>query len=107
MALEKQDLIEIKKIVNDVVSVAIEKSETKMSDKIEFAIEKSEMRMKKEIVGAVIESEEKIVEKLSDKIDREVADLSEINHQILSKIDKIDDHEKRIIKIEKRLVAGI
>jgi hypothetical protein len=50
MALEKQDLIEIKKIVNDVVSVAIEKSETKMSNKIEFAIEKSEMRMKKEIV---------------------------------------------------------
>jgi len=44
---------------------------------------------------------------LSDKIDREISDLSKINHQILSKIDKIADHEQRIVKIEKKMGAAI
>ncbi|MFA4995751.1 MAG: hypothetical protein WC536_01260 [Patescibacteria group bacterium] len=119
MALDREDLKEIKKIVDGSINFAversetkmsaridsaIEKSETKMSDKIEFLIEKSEIRMKKEIVGAVRESEEKIVGKLSDKIDREVSDLAEMN---VGHLDRFDNHEHRIVKIEKRLSVGV
>lgn len=90
MALDKQDLKEIKKILED----TIEKSEATMSDRIEFSIEKSEMRME----ARIKESEERII----GRINREVSDLAENDLRIMQKLDKIDNHEKRIIKIEKK-----
>ncbi len=111
MALEKQDLIEIKKIIVEVVGESIEKSETKMSDKIEFAIEKSELRMetkiedsKKEIIKTVDAKIEKSKKEIIEVLHEEVSDLSEINQKQLG---TLADHEHRIIKIEKRLVAGM
>lgn len=86
MALDKQDLKEIKKIVNESVNSAIEKSETKMSDKVEFAIEKSELRMKKEIIGAVNKTKEEILEKMG----KEISDLSDINRAVIIRGDEFD-----------------
>jgi len=91
MALDKQDLKEIKKILDD----TIEKSEATMSDKIEYSTEKSEMG----IEARIKESEERIIE----RINQEVSDLAENDLRIMQKLDKIDNHEKRIVKIEKKL----
>lgn len=106
MALDRQDLKEIKKIIDgaieksevkmsDKIAMSIEKSEFKMSDKIEFLIEKSELRLEAKIV----ESEKRITANIS----REVSDLTGVNQEIIEKTDKIDNHEKRIIHIETKL----
>lgn len=95
MALDKQDLKEIKKIVDGSIEKAIEKSEFKMSDKIEFLIEKSELRLEDKI----LESEKRI----NANIGREISDLTGVNQEIIEKVNKIDNHEKRIIHIETKL----
>jgi len=39
-------------------------------------------------------------ERIEKKLDREVTDLAEIQREILVKLDKINDHETRIKRIE-------
>jgi len=39
-------------------------------------------------------------ERIEKKLDREVTDLAETQREILVKLDKIDDHETRIKRIE-------
>ena len=76
MALDKQDLKEIKKVLDN-------------------AIEKSEMR----IEARIKDSEEQII----GRINQEVSDLAENDFGIMQKLDKIDNHEKRIVIIEKKI----
>ena len=122
MALEKQDLQEIKKIVNgaierseatmsgkigiaikkseatmsDKIDGAIEKSEATMSDKIEYFIEKSEIKMEKKIESIVKASEERI----NQNIKQEVTDLSIINRAAFMKTDQL---EYRLQIVERKL----
>ena len=100
MALDKQDLKEIKKIVDGSIEKAIEKYETKMSDKIEFLINKSEMRLgnkiektEQELTKKIKESEDRTI----SKINEEVSDLSDINRAAISRTDQID-YRLRIVE---------
>ena len=107
MALNKQDLIEIKKIVDVSIGNAIEKSETKMSariekselkmsDKIEFIVEKSKDEIIAVIDKKIKDSEENIV----TRINREVADLADINRAV---IERGDESDCRLRIVERKL----
>lgn len=69
MALEKNDLDQIEKIVKKTVDNSIEKSERRIIS----------------IIG------------------REITDLAEINRAVIKKVDRIDNHEKRIVRIERKI----
>ena len=114
MSLDKGDLHEIKKIIDG----AIEKSESKMSDridvaserteerlayKIEYAIEESESRMKDFVEKTVTEVVKKTEDKIMTRLDREVSDLVEINQINIGTADQVKDHGQRITRIEKKL----
>lgn len=83
MALEKNDLKQIEKIVGGV--------ETRLTAKIMSTGE----RLTKKIDSTKAE----IITTLS----REVTDLAEINHAVINRLDKITELEKRIIRIETKL----
>jgi len=117
MALDKQDFKEIKKIVDGSIEKAIEKSEVNMSDKIEFLIEKSEMRTGDKIdkLGTKVDQLETKVDQLDSKldntrqeilqkIDREITDTAGVNR---AQIKTIVNHDRRIIKIEKKIGIAI
>ena len=84
MILEKQDLEQIEKI--------IDRSVIKSSESI-----KTELR--KEIKDSAEKSKNEIISTLS----REITDLAEINCAVIKKVDKINELEKRIIRIETKL----
>lgn len=93
MALDKQDLKEIKKIVDGSIEKAIEKSEVKMSDKIEFLIEKSELRMEDKMEVVVGKAKEEILEKMGN----EISSLSDINRAVITRNDEFD-YRLRIVE---------
>lgn len=76
MALEKSDLKEIEKIVK-----ATEK-------RLEFKIDQKVDQSKKEIISV---------------LSREINDIAEINREF---INRIDNHETRIVKLENKLKLG-
>ena len=105
--LEKSDLKAIEKIIDtraketekslkDYVGKTIESSNAKQElnfkDYVGFEIEKSEMKL----VGEM----EKMEERIGNRVNREITDTSENIRRIAEKIDKVDDHEKRIKKLE-------
>jgi len=47
-----------------------------------------------------VETVNERTERIEKKLDREVTDLAETQREILVKLDKIDDHETRIKRIE-------
>ena len=96
MALTKDDLKEIKKIVDGSIDKAIEKSEVKMSDKIEFLIEKSELRLESKIETTVNKAKDEILEILGT----EISDMANNFHE---EVKTLDNHEHRIIHIERKL----
>lgn len=85
MSLTNDDLKSIKQIIGG----AIEKSETKMSDKIEFAIEKSELRMTSKI--------EKSKKEIVDVLGREISDLADVNRAVITRTDELD-YRLRIVE---------
>ena len=95
MAFDKKDLEQIEKI--------FEKSENNITSKVEGMVEKAESKvitiLRRDITDTVTESENRIISVIS----REVADLSEINHAVIEKIDKISELEKRIAHIERKI----
>lgn len=79
MALDKNDLKEIKKIV-----------------------QQTEARLGKQITGVdqkVDRSRMEVIATLS----REITDLAEINRAVIERVDKISELEKRIIRIEHKI----
>lgn len=65
MALDKEDLSKVKKIVQEIVS----------------------------------DSESKVIATIS----REINDLAEINRAVIDRVSKVDELEKRLIRVEERL----
>lgn len=78
MALEKSDFKEIKKIV-------------------ETSAEATKVELRKEIQ----ESESRVIKVIS----REINDLAAINRAVISEVDKVDQLEKRVNRLEVK--AGI
>lgn len=68
------------------------KQELNLKDYVGFEIEKSEMKL----IGQMEKMEDRIV----SRINREITDMAENVRTIATKIDKVDDHEKRIRKLE-------
>lgn len=100
MALTKGDLTEIKKIVDN----SAKRTEIYLEDRMDFLIEKSEQRTEvktrkivNEVVNEVVgEAEDRILKRL----DREIDDTSENGRENIA---RIDNHEKRIVRLEKKL----
>lgn len=100
MVLDKNDLKEIEKIVK--------KSEVYLDDKIEFTVAASEQRLEARLDAKIDKKlgnlRDDIVTTLSDKIDKEVDSLAEMNREFLDKMDdhssKIKNHEIRIKRLE-------
>ena len=98
MALEKNDLKQIRTIVEETV----EKSENRLNQKIDGV--KTELNKKidgveKRVMGAVESSEKRVMAVIS----REVGDLAEINHAVIDKVDRIDILEKRLTRVEHKV----
>ncbi len=98
MALEKKDFDQIEKIVGGV--------EKRLEKKIEVSADKTKKELKQEIKGTegklegqIRSSENRIIAVLS----REITDLSEINREVINRVDKIAELEKRIIRIEHKI----
>lgn len=89
MALTDKDLKSIKVVVKEIVDDSIEKNNEHIKDMVEFAIDKSEIKM----TAKIEESKTEIL----DILGREISDLAEMNREFL---DKFDNHEHRIKKLE-------
>lgn len=74
----------------------LEKSDLQQIEKI---VEKSAESTKKELRQEIKSSESRVI----SVIGREVNDLAEINRAVIDKVSKIDDLEKRIIRIEHKV----
>ena len=98
MALDKQDLKEIKSIVIEAVDVRVTKSEAYLKDYVDFKVDNLEDKMKDKFEKFNTRFE-KIEDKL-EKIDTNISDLIETNQKFL---EIHTDHEKRITKIETKL----
>jgi len=91
MALDKNDLKEIQKIVVEAVDVRVTKTETYLKDYVEFAIEKSERRTEVRF--------DKIEGRL-ENIAKELSDMIETDQKFL---EVLGNHEQRIGRVETRL----
>lgn len=128
MALDKNDLKEIREIVSEEIRDKVKDSEIKLVDKLDLGgailrneIRVSENKLRKEIGGTedrlrkeIMQVGEKILEITEERdrkmkneiisvITREVKDLAEINQAVIEKVAKIPEHEKRITRIETKL----
>lgn len=85
------------KKVDDIVETKIEKNNekiyTNVKDIVEFAIEKSKMRTDIKL--------EKMEERIVTCINREISDIAETTREVLN---KLDNHEHRIKKLETKTV---
>jgi len=97
MPLTKNDLSQIKEIVQETV----QESETRVKTKLREEIQESENRVTSELREEIQESQNRVISILS----REITDLSTINHAVINRLDKIDELEKRIIRLETK--AGL
>jgi len=78
----------------------LEKSDLKQIEKIvEKSAESTKKELRQEIQTSVSGAEKRIIA----VINREVGDLAEINRAVIDKVSKIDDLEKRIIRIEHKV----
>lgn len=78
----------------------MEKSDLKQIEKIvEKSAESTKKELRQEIQTSVSGAEKRIIA----VINREVGDLAEINRAVIDKVSKIDDLEKRIIRIEHKV----
>jgi len=95
MALTEKDLKSIKGLIDGSIEQNNGKLIEQVKDIVEFAIEKSEIRADEGFnkIGERFDG----MDKRFDGIDREINDLIETNQAFL---EKFDDHEKRISKIE-------
>jgi len=121
MLLEKSDLEQIEKIVEkssestkkelrQEIKATVEKSvdsiKKDLRQEIQETVGKSESRINKKIDGVKTELNQKIdgVEnRIIFVIKREVGDLAEINRDVIQEVAKINDLEKRIIRIERKV----
>lgn len=105
MALDKNDLKAIEKIVEKTVDKRVGKSEEYLKDLVEFSIERTEQKFEARF-DKIDKKFDKIddrfdqIDKRFDRVDREIGDLIKTNQHFL-KI--FDNHEKRIIHVETKL----
>ena len=92
MSLTKNDLKEIKGLID----TSLEKEREFTKDLVEFSIEKAEMRIESKFDKKLDAVEGHITHQLSS-VTRELHDIVETNKLFL---DKIGDHEVRITKLE-------
>lgn len=92
MPLDRNDLLEIKKIVDTVVVTAVNASEERMTKKIDGLDKKINVLDKK------IDS---VKDEIIDTLTSEIDDLAEINQAVFNRIDNI---ETRVERLEARLV---
>ena len=92
MALTKDDLREIKKIVNESVEQSAEDLTVNLSDKIEHS---------KQQVLNILGDEIKSVRK---DMSKEISDLADINRAVISRTDQID-HRLRIVERKLGLIT--
>lgn len=114
MALDKNDLKEIKKIVKEEVNTSISKTEAYLEDKIEYSISQSEERFEKRFDKTDQKLDQVItdVRLLNEKIDNEVDSLAEFNRTAIDNFNKTEAHDKiiknhqiRIKKLESKVVG--
>lgn len=72
--------------------MTLEKNDLKQ---IQNIVQKSEERLDKKI--------DSVKKDIVSVISREINDLAEINREVIRRVDKVDELEKRIIRIEARL----
>lgn len=72
--------------------MSLDKNDLKQITKI---VGQSEKRIKSEI--------EKTENRVISVMSREVSDLAEINRSVIQKVDKIDELEKRVVRLEHKM----
>lgn len=105
MALDKNDLEQIKEIVTTVVDDRAEKTETDLHDYVDFSFEKYDQKLevrfeKIDAKFGAIDKRFEAIDKRFDKFDQNLTDLIETNQEFL-KI--LGDHQKRIVCVERKL----
>lgn len=88
MALDKNDFRKIEKL--------FEGSERRITEKLTKKIESS----KSEILTTVDKKIESSKNEIIGILSREITDLAEINQDVIQRVDKIAELEKRIIRLE-------
>ena len=111
MLLEKNDLKEIKKIVD----ASAETTKKELRAEIKASAETTKKEIRQEIGGAkkiIFDVEEKLSSKIEASknevvatISREVTDLAEINCEVIKRVDVIGEMDKRLTRLE--IKAGL
>lgn len=92
MALTKQDLKEIKTIVNQSVEQSADDVTRNLSDKID--------NTKKQILNVLGDE----IKSVREDVSREISDLADINRAVITRTDQID-HRLRIVERKLGLVG--
>lgn len=87
MSLDKNDLEQIEKIVDHSVGT----SEKRLQGEIKS--------LGKSLRGEIKDTENRVIAVIT----REITDLAAVNRAVIGRLDKIDDLEKRMIRVETKL----
>ena len=101
MILDKKDIQQIRTVVKDEV-MGVEERLTKKIDAIDKkvdAVDKKVDSAEKQLIKKINDSENRVIAVIS----REVADLAEINCEVIKRVDRIEELEKRIIRLEEKI----
>ena len=90
MSLDKNDLKQITKIVGE--------SEVRLNKKIRTTDLKVD-QTNNDLSNQIESSENRVIA----VIKREISDLAEINREVIKKVDKIDELEKRVVRLEHKM----
>jgi len=110
MALTKNDLEAISQIVDERLDKKLDerltKTETNLKDYVDYSLGQSENRINARFDKVEANLSNKIneldikIDDVKNQLSREVSDLSAINRMF---IEKSDNHEERIVRIENKL----